>query len=89
MSSTSKKVIWLLLGYLCAHPEAKDTAEGIAHWWLRVRGVDVHDRDVMEALTALVLRGWLLQSGSTVGNQIYSVNPDRRAEWQQLCGGCP
>ena len=27
-------VAWLILGYLCSHPDAKDTVDGVEKWWL-------------------------------------------------------
>ncbi|MDH4087129.1 MAG: hypothetical protein OEV04_08870 [Nitrospira sp.] len=83
-SANSDGVAWLLLGYLCSHPDAKDTAEGIETWWLRAHGVDVNDRDVKEALTDLVSRDWLIRRGSLSGRQIYGLNQARRAELQEL-----
>ena len=83
-SSTSKRVVWLLLGYLYSHPDAKDTAEGIANWWLRARGTNVNDMDVKEALNDLVARNWLVCQGGMPGYQVYGLDPARRRELQQL-----
>jgi len=77
-------VVWLLLGYLYSHPDAKDTAEGIANWWLRARGAIVNETDVKEALNDLVAREWLTVTGSILSYQVYSLNPSRRAELQEL-----
>ncbi|MDH5497151.1 MAG: hypothetical protein OEY12_06830 [Nitrospira sp.] len=77
-------MVWLLLGYLCAHPDAKDTVEGIEHWWLRACGATVSGMDVKGALNDLVARGWLIRRGSLVGRQIYGLNQARRAELQEL-----
>lgn len=83
-SPTSNSVVWLLLRYLYSHPNAKDTAEGIANWWLRARGAHVDQRDVKEALNDLVAREWLIRRGSISDHQIYGLNPTRRTELQQL-----
>lgn len=83
-SSTSNRVVWLLLEYLCSHPDAKDTAEGIANWWLRARGANIDQRDVKEALNDLVATGWLTATGSFSSHRIYGLNPLRRTELQQL-----
>jgi hypothetical protein len=82
--STGNRVVWLLLEYLCSHPDAKDTAEGIANWWLRARGADVDQRDVKEALNDLVATGWLTATGSLSSHRIYGLNQLRRTELQQL-----
>jgi hypothetical protein len=77
-------MIWLLLEYLCSHPDAKDTAEGIENWWLRAQGATVDRMVVREALNDLVARDWLIRRGSMSGHQIYGLNPARRTELQQL-----
>lgn len=83
-SSTSNRVVWLLLGYLYSHPDAKDTADGIANWWLRGRGANVNDMDVKEALNDLVARNWLVCGESMPGSQVYGLDPARKRELQQL-----
>jgi hypothetical protein len=83
-STTSKRVVWLLLGYLHSQPDAKDTAEGIANWWLRARGATVNDMDVTAALNALVARNWLVCQGGMSGHHVYGLHPARRRELQQL-----
>ena len=45
-SPSSNPVIWLVLEYLCANPDAKDTAEGIINWWVGGRGVKIDRGDV-------------------------------------------
>jgi len=58
-----------ILAYLAKHPEAKDTLEGVRHWWL-----EDPDRwskqDVANAAQALVDRGllrvWELNPGSAI-----------------------
>ena len=81
---TSKRVVWLLLGYLYTHPDAKDTAEGIADWWLRARGVMINETGVEEALTELVLSGWLTATSRRASPPMYGLNQDRISELQQL-----
>jgi hypothetical protein len=83
-STTSNRVVWLLLGYLCSHPDAKDTADGIENWWLRAQGATVDRMGVRKALNDLVERDWLIRRGSMSGHQIYGLNPARRMELQQL-----
>ncbi|UVT20569.1 MAG: GntR family transcriptional regulator [Nitrospira sp.] len=81
---TSNSVVRLLLWYLQSHPDAKDTAEGIEHWWLRAHGVTVDRMGVRKALNDLVARGWLIRRGSMSECQIYGLNPTRRRELQQV-----
>jgi hypothetical protein len=81
---SSNPVIWLVLEYLCANPDAKDTAEGIANWWVGGHGVMVDPGGVKTALQYLVARDWLVVTGSISYQQIYGLNPTRRTELQQL-----
>lgn len=81
---TSKRVVWLLLGYLYSHPDAKDTAEGITNWWLRAHGVMVNETGVEEALNELVMSGWLTAIGRSASYPIYGLNRARVLDLQQL-----
>ena len=83
-SQISNGVVWLLLGYLYSHPDAKDTAEGIENWWLRAHGATVDRMGVRKALNDLVARDWLIRRGRMSGHQIYGLNPARRTELQEL-----
>ena len=83
-SLTSNRVVWLLLGYLYSHPDAKDTAEGIENWWLRAQGAIVHLMGVRQALNDLVAKDWLVRRGSMSDHQVYGLNPARKTELQEL-----
>lgn len=66
-----------ILEYLSVHPEAQDTVEGIAEWWLleqRIRNVIA---EVKMTLAELVVHGWLLQRSGLDGRVHYLVNPSR------------
>ena len=81
---TSKRVVWLLLGYLYTHPDAKDTAEGIRYWWLLARGVMVNETGVTEALNELVMSGWLTATTRGASHPMYGLNRARIVELQRL-----
>lgn len=63
-----------LLGYLEKNPEAGDTLEGIAAWWLEHQKVEQVVDEVAEALDYLlkknVIRVFKLQSGTS----FYKIN---------------
>jgi hypothetical protein len=83
-SSISNRVVWLLLGYLYSHPDAKDTAEGITNWWLRARGVQVDGVSVEDALHELVISGWLRVAERIASHPIYSFDQARSRDLQRL-----
>lgn len=58
--------------YLLAHPDASDTLDGIARWWLlRQRNEDAREL-VQEALDLLVQRGVVQQRVSVDGVTLFS-----------------
>lgn len=84
-SEDNNVVAWLILGYLCSHPDAKDTAEGIGGWWLRGEGLDADIDVIRGAIAYLVKREWLTATGGRhVGLIRYGLNKVRQNELQQL-----
>jgi hypothetical protein len=73
---------WLILGYLCSHPEAKDTVAGIGQWWLRLEGVNVDRMRIGAALEYLDQRGWLTTKGRDL--TVYGLNRDRQQALQSF-----
>ena len=78
VSEDNNVVAWLILGYLCSHPDAKDTAEGIGRWWLRGEGIDVDTDVVRDSLDYLVKRGWLTATEVSAGLTLYGLNKNRQ-----------
>jgi hypothetical protein len=72
-----------VLGYLLQHPEAQDTAEGIAEWWLLDRQVGRVMAEVKAALAGLVARGFLVARRSGDGHTHYSLNREKEREVQR------
>lgn len=77
-------VAWLVLGYLCSHPEAKDTADGVGKWWLSAEGIETDAKAVRAALGYLVERRWLISIAGYSGSQIYGLNQERKTVLQQF-----
>jgi hypothetical protein len=67
-----------ILRYLVAHPDAKDTVDGIARWWLAPRadrGGHQWNRDVVqEAIDELVARGWVVKRETTPSHVVYGLD---------------
>lgn len=80
-------VAWLILGYLCSHPDAKDTVAGVGKWWLRSEGIEVEMRRVRSALDYLVQWGWLRVMGSDSGVIVYGLNKERLPALQRFVQG--
>ena len=70
-----------ILDYLIRHPGAKDTREGVINWWIAKPCPD--ERVAMEALEALVARGWILKR-ATSSQAIYSVNHAQLSEIREF-----
>ena len=77
---------WVILGYLCSHPDAKDTAAGISKWWLPSEGIHADRQRVTDALEYLNQLGWLTTRGKDCTLKVYSLNKDRRPVLQQFLG---
>lgn len=80
-------VAWLILGYLCSHPDAKDTAEGVEKWWLNGQEVYVDARVVRGSLDYLVRLGWLVSSERQGSGTVFWLNGDRRNKLRQFLQG--
>lgn len=63
--SNKSEVAYEILSYLSEHPDAQDTLDGIAHWWLMERRIKYHISLVREALEELVGRGLIVEKYGT------------------------
>lgn len=77
-------VAWLILGYLCSHPDAKDTAEGVEKWWLNGQEIHVDARVVRGSLDYLVRVGWLASRERQGSGMVYWLKGDRRDKLRQF-----
>lgn len=53
-----------ILGYLAEHPQAMDTLEGIAEWWLMRRHIRMNVTMLAQVLRRLTERGVLEELGT-------------------------
>ena len=77
-------VAWPILGYLCSHPDAKDTAEGVGNWWLNGEGINVDAEVIRGSLDYLVRLGWLTATARHAGLTVYGLNQNRRWKLQRF-----
>jgi hypothetical protein len=63
-----------ILQYPIAHPDAKDTLEGILKWWLESHPNELDKDQVQEALDALVSKEWLVKRVLPASQEPYSFN---------------
>ena len=89
VSEDNNVVAWLILGYLCSHPDAKDTAEGIGRWWLRDEGIDADTDVVRGSLAYLVKRRWLTVARGSAGLTMYGLNKNRQYALRQFLQNQP
>ena len=69
-----------VLSYLVKHPQAQDTMEGIAEWWLLEQRITVVVRNLEPVLHNLVESGFLLASKCEEGRFYYRLNRQMERE---------
>jgi hypothetical protein len=84
MTDATKPITYDILAYLSENPDAQDTLEGIAEWWLSEQTVKPSTAVVGEALTELVERGLILARNGKDSRTVYKVNRRRMKEISTL-----
>jgi len=69
-----------ILRYLQGHPEAKDTLEGIAQWWLLREWNERRVAEVERAVSFLVSEELVLQTSRTGLPPYYQLNDEKGRE---------
>jgi DNA-binding IscR family transcriptional regulator len=78
--SGQSQVACEILAYLAEHPEAQDTVEGIAEWWLMEQQIKRGIAQIKNALTELVTQGLVLERKGRDGRIHYCLNRQRSGE---------
>jgi len=73
MSEKIEELSRTILAYLKENPEAGDTLEGIAGWWLEQARIERIVDDVAAALDNLVKKGNLRACAGQSGSTIYKI----------------
>lgn len=68
------RIVFEILSYLSDHPDANDTIEGIAQWWLLEQQVKQQVPLIEKALAELVDKGFVFQQGGSNGRRRYRIN---------------
>jgi hypothetical protein len=76
-----------ILRYLQASPDAKDTLEGIAQWWLWLEVTEPALADVKRALALLVSEGIILETRRDGIPLYYRLNPAKRKDISRILDG--
>ncbi len=84
MTDETQPITYDILAYLSENPDAQDTLEGIAEWWLSEQTVKPSMTVVAEALTELVDRGLILARSGKESRTFYKVNRRRMKEISTL-----
>jgi len=78
-------VAWLILGYLCSHPDASDTATGVSTWWVgAAKGIEPDAKAIRVALDVLVEQRWLDSLAGYSGPRRYRLNRELKTILQQF-----
>jgi Fe2+ or Zn2+ uptake regulation protein len=67
-----------ILEYLRKHPDAQDTLDGIAEWWLPEENVKTRTATVEEALSQLVAKGLVSARRGTDAKIHYRIEGQSR-----------
>ena len=73
LSSSHLHLVSGILRYLISHPDAKDSLEGIRHWWLPSAERMPSKEDVEKAVAVIVARGWLEERIVTPMQTVFAV----------------
>ena len=84
MQQPRKGIAHKILAYLMRHPQAQDTAEGIAHWWLLEERIREGVREVRQELDELTAQGLVIESRQADATVRYRLNESKRDEIQRL-----
>jgi len=61
-----------LLAYLCSHPNAADTLEGIMNWWLPQQRYETESRRIGRTLDQLAAQGFVVKHRLPDGAIVYA-----------------
>jgi hypothetical protein len=82
--SSPEKAILQILDYFLRHPEAVDSADGIAHWRLLGEVGQLSLAETEEGLNWLVSRGYLHEVAVPGSRHVYALDPEMQDKATQF-----
>ena len=79
-----REICRYILAYLSDNPEAGDTFDGIAEWWLLSQQIKFETRNVSEAVARLVSDGLIEEHQGTDTRKVYRINKTRGRDIRTL-----
>ncbi len=67
----------LILNYLVKHPDAKDTLEGVARWWILREQIEQSVEKVSQTLTDLVAQEFIIIKKYYNQERMYQLNLEK------------
>lgn len=68
-----KEICHYILAYLSENPDAGDTLEGIAEWWLRNQMIKFEIQTVSQAVANLIAEGLIVERKGYDSRSIYKI----------------
>jgi hypothetical protein len=89
-SKVDKRVVYaiLILRYLSEHPDAKDTLEGIAKWWVLQETIDHKLEDVAQSIAFLKSKGFITEGVGEKDRHWYQLNKEKLQEINRFIDSC-
>ena len=74
LDKNHEEISAMILNYLRKNPEAGDTLEGIARWWLKLEMIEMSTEEVANALESLIQKRLIKMFKTKSGTTLYKIN---------------
>jgi hypothetical protein len=83
-STEVSRIIFDILAYLADHPDAEDTIEGIAQWWLLEQRIRQQIPVIENALAELADKGFVIKQSGSNGRIRYRINRRKQRQIKEF-----
>ena len=83
------EIVREILGYLVEHPDAQDTLEGIAQWWIPEQGIRTQIGNIKKAIAELVAQELVLERRGKDSRVHYRINALNRKKIESFLKSAP